>query len=203
MPLDFRSQSQMQRQGLSRQAWQSPGLCRPEFAVAVGTLNASSRALHEWVTTSRNGGPQRLHQSRLRTRCPRCGAIRVDRRLMSCPFLARPQYRQKPGTTSGVRGSYRPLWLKLWAIVLNVDQYSLECGQDWSTQEHLAPPLRSPEFFSVFMSGNKFVFLLRKLSGCDSISSGVKEGVRESQRIGWYGKPYVRKRPAAQLGARL
>ena len=25
MPLDFRSQSQMQRQGLSRQAWQSPG----------------------------------------------------------------------------------------------------------------------------------------------------------------------------------
>jgi hypothetical protein len=59
-----------------------------------------------------------------------------------------------------------------------------ECGQVWSTQEHLALPLRSPEFFSVFMSGNKFVSLLRKLSGCDSISSGVKEGVRESQWIG-------------------
>ena len=99
------------------------------------------------------------------------------------------------------QGGYRKTRLR--ATVLNVDQYSLECGQVWSTQEHLVLPPRSPEFFSVFMSGNKFVFLLRKLSGCDSISSGVKEGVRESQRIGWYGKPYVRKRPATQLGARL
>jgi hypothetical protein len=74
--------------------------------------------------------------------------------------------------------------MRLRAIVLNVDQHSLECGQVWSAQEHLALPLRSPEFFSVFMSGHKFVFLLRKLSGCDSISLGVKEGVRESQWIG-------------------
>jgi hypothetical protein len=73
----------------------------------------------------------------------------------------------------------------------------------WSTKGHLVLPLRSPEFFSVSMSGHKFVFLLRKLSGCDSISSGLKEGVRESQWIGCYGKPYVRKRPAAQLGARI
>jgi len=33
---------------------------------------------------------------------------------------------------------------------------------------------RSSEFFSVFMSGDKFVFLLGKLSGCDSISSGLE-----------------------------
>ena len=30
------------------------------------------------------------------------GAIRVDRRLISCSILARPQCRQKPGTSRGL-----------------------------------------------------------------------------------------------------
>jgi hypothetical protein len=51
------------------------------------------------------------------------------------------------------------------------------------------------------MTGDKFVFLSGKLSGCDSFSSGLKQGVRESQWIGWYGKSYISQWPTASLGA--
>jgi hypothetical protein len=41
------------------------------------------------------------------------------------------------------------------------------------------------------MNSEKFVFLSGKLCGCACFSSGLKKVVRESQWIGWYGKPYI------------
>ena len=71
---------------------------------------------------------------------------------------------------------------KKWAHVSN--QHSLEYGQVCSTQEHFVVPLRSSEFFSIFMSGDKFVFPSRKHCGCVSFSFGLKKVVRESQWVG-------------------
>jgi hypothetical protein len=64
-------------------------------------------------------------------------------------------------------------------------------------------PFRASEFFSVFMSGDKFVSFSPKHCGCVSSSFGIKKVVRESQWIGGYGKPYISNWSTAQLGAVL
>jgi len=41
------------------------------------------------------------------------------------------------------------------------------------------------------MAGDKFVFSQENFPAVIPSLPGLKEGVRESQRIGWYGKPYI------------
>jgi len=80
---------------------------------------------------------------------------------------------------------------KKWAHVRA--QYSLESGQVCSTQEHFVLPLRSSEFFSVFMTGDNFVFSQGNFPAVIPSLPGLKKVVHESQRIGWCGKPYIRR----------
>jgi len=72
----------------------------------------------------------------------------------------------------------------MWYWKILTDQNSGFKKRRQNQLEHFVVPLRSSEFFSVFMSGDKFVFRSRKHCCCVSFSFGLKKVVRESQWIG-------------------